>query len=188
MSHARTHEPGARITRDEFLARVEQQPSGRYERIDGIVVAMAPERAAHVRRKHAACNALQRALRDAGLTTCEALTDGMTVSVKDSDFKPDAMLRCGPELPGNATRAPDPMILVELPSPGSGTRDRATKLRTCLKLPTVRHYLVTWPEELRIVRHSRRPGDEIATDTFLAGPMALDPPGTAVTVEAFYED
>jgi Uma2 family endonuclease len=188
MSYARTHEPDARITRDEFLAWVEQQPTGRYERVDGIVVAMAPERAAHVRRKHAACNALQRALRDAGLTTCEALTDGMTVSVEDSDFKPDALLRCGPELPGNATHVPDPMILVEVLSPDSGTRDRATKLRACFKLPTVQHYLIVWPEDRRIVRHSRRPGDESATDTFLAGPIALDPPGTAVTVEAFYED
>ena len=42
------------MTREAFLAWVEQQPSGRFEGIDGIVVAMAPERALHNLRKGAA--------------------------------------------------------------------------------------------------------------------------------------
>lgn len=126
MARAPTHEPEAPMTWEEFLAWVDQQPSGRFERIDGIVVAMAPERISHIRRKGLARDALRRAIREAGLASCEALADGATVQVENSDFIPDALLRCGAHLPGDATRVPDPLVLVEVPSPDSGSRDRAT--------------------------------------------------------------
>jgi Uma2 family endonuclease len=188
MAHDQTHEPETPMTREEFLAWVEQQPSGRFERIDGIVVAMAPERASHNRRKRAARNALQWAASKAGVTSCEAFADGMTVQVENSDFEPDALLRCGPPLPGDATKVSDPVVLVEVLSPDSGTRDRATKLRPYFKLPSVHHYLIVWPDEQRIVHHARMPNDQIATRVFAAGDIRLDPPGITVTVEEFYVD
>ena len=141
-ARAQTHEPETPMTREEFLAWVEQQPAGRFERIDGIVVAMAPERASHNLRKGSARDALRRAIREAGLTSCQVFGDGMTVQVENSDFEPDALLRCGPLLPGDATKVSDPLVLVEVLSPDSGTRDRATKLRAYFKLPTVQHYLI----------------------------------------------
>lgn len=188
MARAQIYEPEAPMSREEFLAWVTQQPAGRYERIDGVVVAMAPERVSHNRCKRAAQSALERAVTEAGLTSCEVFADGMTVRVEDSDFEPDALLRCGPRLPGDATRVADPMVLVEVLSPDSGTRDRATKLRAYFKLPSVRHYLIVWPDEPRIVRHSRMADGEIATEVFVAGPIALGPPGISVAVEEFYVD
>jgi Uma2 family endonuclease len=188
MARAQTYEPEAPMTREEFLAWVDQQPSGRFERIDGIVVAMAPERASHNLRKGAARDALRRALREAGLASRQVFGNGMTVQVENSDFEPDALLRCGPPLPGDATRVSDPLILVEVLSPDSGTRDRATKLRAYFKLPSVQHYLIVWPDEQRIVRHSRLPNDQIATQIFTSGEISLDPPGAAVSVEEFYAD
>ena len=188
MAHAQTHEPETAMTREEFLAWVEQQPTGRFERIDGIVVAMAPERISHIRRKASARDGLRRAVRDAGLTCCEVFPDGVSVRVENSDFEPDALLRCGPRLPGDATHAPDPLVLIEVLSPDSGTRDRATKLRAYFKLPSVQHYLIVWPEEQRIVHHARLPSNEIATEVFLSGEISLTPPGIVVTVEEFYAD
>lgn len=188
MARARIHEPETPMTREEFLAWVERQPSGRFERIDGIVVAMAPERASHNLRKGAARDALRRALREAGLTSCQVFGDGMTIQVGDCDFEPDALLRCGPTLPGNSTHVSDPLILAEVLSPDSGTRDRATKLRAYFRLPSVRHYLIVWPDEPRIVRHSRLPDGGVATQVFGSGPIRLDPPGITITVEEFYLD
>nr|UXE44777.1 hypothetical protein Hi04_10k_c377_00006 [uncultured bacterium] len=188
MARAQTHEPETPMTREEFFAWAERQPSGRFERIDGIVVAMAPERASHNLRKGSARDGLRRAVREAGLTSCQVFGDGMTVQVENSDFEPDAVLRCGPLLPGNATRVSDPLVLVEVLSPDSGTRDRATKLRAYFRLPSVQHYLIVWPDEQRIVRHSRMPNGEIATQIFTSGPMSLDPPGITLTVEEFYVD
>lgn len=188
MARPQTHEPEAPMTREEFLAWVEQQPSGRFERIDGIVVAMAPERASHNLRKGAARDALRRSVRDAGLTSCQVFGDGMTVQVEDSDYEPDALLHCGPRLPGDSTKVSDPLVLVEVLCPDSGTRDRATKLRAYFKLPSVQHYLIVWPEERRIVRHSRMPNDQVTTQIFVSGEIGLDPPGLTVTVEEFYVD
>ena len=73
-------------------------------------------------------------------------------------------------------------------SPDSGTRDRATKLRAYFKLPSVRHYLIVWPDEQRIVRHSRMANDQVATQIFVSGEIRLDPPGIMVAVEEFYLD
>ncbi len=83
MAHARPHEPETPMSRTEFLAWINQQPSGRFERIDGIVLAMAPERAAHNLRKGAARDALRRAINNAGLTSCQVFGDGVTVPVED---------------------------------------------------------------------------------------------------------
>ena len=188
MARVQTHEPESPMTREEFQAWVEQQPSGRFERIDGIVVAMAPERASHNLCKGAARDALRRAVREAGLTSCQVFGDGMTVHVEDSDFEPDALLRCGPPLPGDATTISDPLVLVEVLSPDSGTRDRATKLRAYFKLPSVQHYLIVWPDEQRIVRHSRMPNEQVATQILASGEIQFDPPGITMTVEEFYVD
>jgi Uma2 family endonuclease len=187
-ARAPAHEPETPMSRDEFLAWVEQQPSDRFERIDGIVVAMAPERASHNLRKGAVRDALRRAIQEAGLTSCQIFGDGMTVQVEDSDFEPDALLRCGPRLADDATKVSDPLILIEVLSPDSGTRDRATKLRAYFKLPSVQHYLIVWPEEQRIVRHSRLPDGQIATQIFASGELPLDPPGIMVSVEEIYGD
>jgi Uma2 family endonuclease len=176
------------MTREEFLAWVDQQPSGRFERIDGIVVAMAPERLSHNRRKGAARDALPRAAREAGLSSCETFVSGVAVQVENSDFEPDALLRCGPRLPGNATRVSDPLVLVEVLSPDSGTTDRATKLRAYFKLPSVQHYLIVWPDEQRIVHHARLPNGNLSTQIFVSGEIRLDPPGITITVEEFYTD
>ena len=111
MARAQTHEPETPMSREEFLSWVDQQPSGRFERIDGIVVAMAPERASHNLRKGAARDALRRAIREAGLTSCQVFGDGMTVQVENSDFEPDALLHCGPPLQGDAIESPTPWCL-----------------------------------------------------------------------------
>jgi Uma2 family endonuclease len=188
MSRAETCESEAPMTREEFLAWASQQPSGRFERIDGFVVAKAPERVAHNRRKRAARDALRRAVRAAGLTTCEAFADGITVEVENSDFEPDAVLHCGPRLPGDSTKVPDPVVLVEVLSLDSGTRDRATKRRAYFRLPSVQHYLIVWPEQERFVRHSRVADDQVVTEVHVAGVIPLEPPGITVTVEEFYAD
>ncbi len=89
------------MSREAFLGWVKQQPTGRYERIDGVVLVRAPERASHNLRKGAARDGLRRAVREAGQGSCEVFGDSMTVSVEDSDFELDVLLRCGPWLPGD---------------------------------------------------------------------------------------
>ena len=187
-NRAELQEPDFRMGREEFRTWVEQQSRGRYERIDGVVVAMAPERSGHNLCKAAAREELRRAVRAAGMP-CQVWTDGMTIEVGDSDFEPDAVMRCGtPNLPRDTTVVPDPLLIVEVLSPSTSGIDRSLKLREYFRLPSLHHYLIVWPDTPRIVRHFRTASGNIETRLFTTGRMPLDPPGIIVSVEAFYEE
>ena len=56
--------PQTLFTADDFLAWSESQP-GRYELVDGVVVAQAAERASHAKMKLAVCVALRDAIAQA---------------------------------------------------------------------------------------------------------------------------
>jgi Uma2 family endonuclease len=60
------------FTADAFIAWALEQPTGRYELDNGIVVAMAPERVSHARAKCQTWLALRTAIAARGLG-CEAL-------------------------------------------------------------------------------------------------------------------
>jgi Uma2 family endonuclease len=187
MGRPLIHEPETRMTREEYRAWAERQPSGRFERIAGIVVAMAPERAAHNLRKASARDALRRAVQAAGLPH-QVFTDGMTIEVGESDYDPDAVLRCGERLSSDAIAVPDPLVIVEVLSPTTSGIDRGLKLRDYFTLPSLQHYLIVWPETSRIVHHSRLPTGGLATEVLTAGELRLDPPGITLMVEDFYAD
>jgi Uma2 family endonuclease len=188
MPRAMIYEPDDRMTREAYRAWASRQPSYRFERIEGVVVAMAPERMGHIRRKRSACEALRAAVAKAGLR-CEVFADGATVEVGDSDYAPDAVLRCGEDrLPDDAIAVPDPLVIVEVLSPGTSGVDRGLKLRDYFRVPSVRHYLIVWPETRRIVHHARRPDGDVTTERLTAGHIILDPPGLTVPFDDFYLD
>lgn len=75
-------EPPGRMTVEEFLDWAILQPGGRYELMDGEIVAMAPEPVAHARLKAGIWRALDDQIRERGLP-CEAYPDGMTVEIDE---------------------------------------------------------------------------------------------------------
>ena len=172
-------------SREEYRAWCAAQPRGRFERVDGQIVKMAAERAGHVRVKTAVFLALARAIRAAGVE-CEAFTDGLTIETGDNDYEPDAVVNCGPRIADDAIAAPNPVIVVEVLSPGTQSTDTGGKLAGYFLVPSVMHYLIVHPTR-RIVTHHRRVGDRIETLPIVNGPLTLDPPGIVVEVEAFYE-
>jgi Uma2 family endonuclease len=93
------------MTREEYRAWAEQQPVGRFERINGVAVAMARERVVHSQRKMLIWRALAQAAQEAGLR-CEVFTSGVMVEVDDSDFEPDAVVHCGAS-PSNSSHSRD---------------------------------------------------------------------------------
>jgi len=188
VSRVLIHEPEARMTREAYRTWAEQQPLGRFERIEGVVVAMAPERAAHNLRKASAYTVLRAAAQRAGLP-CQVFTDGMTIEVGDSDYEPDAVLRCGADrLPADTMIVPDPVVIVEVLSPSTAGVDRSLKLRDYFRVPSLRHYLIVWPEVRRIVRHSRLMDQDIDTKLFISGTISLDPPGLSLAFDDCYID
>jgi Uma2 family endonuclease len=166
------------MTADEFIVWAMEQPEGqRYELVDGEVIGMAPERAAHARVKGRIYVALGAAIRAAG-APCEAFPDGMAVRVDaDTVFEPDALVRCGAPLDDNAIEVVDPMIVVEVVSPSSSSRDAGTKLEGYFRLPSVRHYLIVTIRNRAVIHHQRDEAGGITTRIIRDGPIRLDPPG-----------
>ena len=81
------------FTADEFIAWALEQPAGRFELSNGVVVAMAPERASHNQAKLNTAVALRGAIGARGLP-CRAMTDGMAVRIDDRTvYEPDALVR-----------------------------------------------------------------------------------------------
>ena len=177
--------PDRVYSRDEFRRWYGKQASGRYERIDGRIVAMAPERIAHLRVKSAIWLALRNAVRSAGVA-CEAVPDGATVETGESDYEPDALVNCGEPLAGDTATAPHPLIIVEVRSPGTASADTGGKLAGYFQVPSVAHYLIVHATR-RLVTHHRRTPDGIDTRIIAGGGIVMDPPGITITIEEIYE-
>lgn len=166
----------ARMDVDEFL-RWAQDQSGRYELDDGQVFAMSPEQMKHLRVKALVHTALARAVSTAG-STCEALPDGSTVRVDEGTaYEPDAVVYCGPRLPGEAVEVPAPTIVVEVLSPSTAYRDVGRKLVGYFQIVSVQHYLIVDPDRPVVVHHQRGEDGLIRTRIVTGGMLRLDPPG-----------
>lgn len=177
-----------RLDVDAYLERYAGIP-GRRELVDGQVVEMAAERVRHTRTKALIWAELRRAVRVAGVP-CEAFTDGITVRIDEHDAcEPDALVNCGDPPDDDALEAPAPVIVVEVVSPSSVGLDSVGKLDGYFRVPSVRHYLVVTADTRRIV-HFERDADGAPRAAIVPADasLALDPPGIALDVAAFFAD
>jgi Uma2 family endonuclease len=167
-----------RMTADEFIAWAMQRPeTEHYELVAGEVVAMAPERVAHVRGKQRMFRALEDAIAAARLP-CEAFVDGVGVQVDEATvYQPDALVRRGPPLAGETVKILDPLIVVDVLSPSRRAVDTGVKFTDYFRLPSVRHYLIVRAETRTIIHHRRDDAGTIQTRIVRHGPLTLDPPG-----------
>lgn len=174
------------FTADEFITWALDQAAGRFELDNGTIVAMAPERVNHTRAKRNATIALHNAIAARGLA-CEVLPDGASVRVNDrSVYEPDVLVRCGPQLPGDAIEANDPVIIVEVVSPSSRGVDRGVKLASYFLLPTVRHYLIVDTDKRVVIHHQRGENGRIEVQILHDGSLTLDPPGLTLEVQDIF--
>ena len=175
----------AEMTVDEFLAWAEKRP-GRYELFRGTVFAMTPERAGHAEVKFAIQTAFANEIRIRGLA-CHMLPDGMTVRIDETTaHEPDAVVYCGPRLPGSALEVPNPVVVVEVLSPSTRHIDAEIKLAGYFRLPSVLHYLVVDPDRPLIIHHARGTGDAILTRIVSEGTLTLEPPGIVLALADIY--
>ena len=173
------------MTVDEFLAWAEGQ-DGRWELYRGVPYAMAPERTRHGEVKFAVQMALVQGIRKAGLP-CHMLPDGATVRVaEDTAHEPDALVYCGPKLPGDAIEVPAPIIVVEVSSPSTRKIDATLKLAGYFRLASVEHFLIVNPNAPPMVHHQRQPDGTILTRLVGDGTLKLDPPGIEIAVSEIF--
>ncbi len=176
-----------KMTVDEFLAWAAEETPGRYELVDGEIQAMAPERVVHLQVKLAIHVALLTAIERAGLP-CSVLPDGATVRVSESTaYEPDALVYCGPEKPGGDIEVRDPVIVVEVLSPGTRRIDLSVKLEGYFRVESIRHYLIFDTERRFIIHHAKDESGVIQTRFVRGGSFALDPPGFVLEFEACFK-
>ena len=170
---------------DEFLAWAEGR-EGRWELHDGRVVSMSPERVSHTEAKGEAYATLRAAIRKAG-APCRALPDGATIRISArTAFEPDALVYCGPRLAHEALECPNPIVVVEVLSPGTAANDHGRKLEGYFSVPSVVHYRIVDAEARRAIHHRRGNGDVIETRILGEGPLRLDPPGLEFDVQDLF--
>lgn len=77
---------------------------------------------------------------------------------KDIDkAKPDVVVRCGPA--GTGTSVTDPLVVVEVLSPTTIDIDRGPKLDFYKSLPTVRHIVLIYQDQMRVEHYRRAEAD-----------------------------
>ncbi|MCF6198981.1 MAG: Uma2 family endonuclease [Hyphomicrobiaceae bacterium] len=176
-----------RMTVDEFLLWACEQP-GRYELIDGIPVAMSPERVRHTKIKGTTYLALTGAIKrsDSG---CSVLTDGATVRINDHvSYEPDALVYCGDDPSDDDLEVLEPVIIVEVLSPSTRHVDTGSKFIGYFNVSSVQHYLIIDTEQKIVIHHARDKEGQITSASRGEGTLNLDPPGLEVKVRAFFED
>ncbi len=179
--------PREPMTVDGFLRWQETRPeTEHYELVNGEVVAMAPQTAAHAEVKARLWAALNRALTAASLP-CRAYPDGMTVRIDENTaYEPDALVHCGPRVRADSLEIPDPVIVCEVLSPTTRGRDAGVKLADYFRLPSIGHYLIVEATLARVIHHRRRPDGVIETGVVTSGTLDLDPPGLRLEIADIY--
>jgi Uma2 family endonuclease len=178
--------PKNKMTADEFLVWAEGLPkeAGKFELWDGDVIVkhgpagqMNAERSQHWEVKGAAYRSLHDAIRRAGLP-CFAAIDGASVRfASDKLVEPDVLVYCGEKVPRDVLEVPNPLIVVEVLSPSTGSFDMGAKMQGYFALASVHHFLIIDPDRPLLIHHKRGAGDAIET-RIVSGPnLRLDPPG-----------
>ena len=146
--------PPLRMTVDEFLAWAPAR-DGRWELIDGRPIKMPSETFDHIDAKFFVCLVLKQLAAASG-GSLHVLSDGATVRIDPHNAnEPDALVYAGQKRAGRSIELPDPIIVVEVVSPGSHRRDKVRKRRDYFSLVSVEHYLVVEPEERAVLHFDR---------------------------------
>ncbi|MBE7244244.1 MAG: Uma2 family endonuclease [Actinomycetospora chiangmaiensis] len=138
----------ARMGVEEYKRWLEPRPDEeRWELLDGEPVLMAPPSARHQR---IVTNLVKRLDTLAEKRGCGAYPGLAILSAAMDDYAPypDVVVHCGPMPPTGF--ADDPLMIVEVLSPGTMTNDRGRKLAFYGTVPSLQSLLIVYQNEPRI--------------------------------------
>jgi Uma2 family endonuclease len=144
------------VTIETFDTFVEAQADATlFELVDGVIVMMTNPTEAHEQIAGNVGAPLKLAMDARG---CRTYQGGMRFQrsddVRDIDKpRPDVVVRCGPV--GTKAYITDPLVVIEVLSPSTMDTDRGRKLDFYKSLPTVRHIVFIYQDQMR-VEHYRR--------------------------------
>ncbi|ACJ00272.1 Uma2 family endonuclease [Rhodospirillum centenum] len=162
---------------DTFIAWEDQQPE-KHQLVGGEVYAMVGGALAHAAIALNMAVALRNRLR----RPCQVFVSDVKVRVDaaSSVYYPDVVVSCaGQDMRGTVLR--DPVLVVEVLSPGTAAFDRMKKRADYATLPSVRYVLLVETEE-RLVELDRREGGDWLRET-VTGEGRLDFPELGVSLD-----
>ncbi len=174
-----------RMTVNEFLPWSKQQPE-RWELFDGVPLAMSPERVIHGDTKYRAARVFDDALAKARVPCRFVLVSAAVRVDARNSYQPDVLVYCGEPVAGDALEVPNPVIVVEVLSPGNAITDLRDKLQGYFRIASIQHYLVIDPDKRLVIHHARGHDDVVGTRFVTTGQITLDPPGLSLTVADFF--
>jgi Uma2 family endonuclease len=173
------------MTVAEFLPWAKQQPE-RWELFDGVPMAMSPERIVHGDTKYRAARAFDAAIAKARVP-CRFVLDSAAVRIDTrNSYQPDLLVYCGEAISGEAVEVPEPVVVVEVLSPGNAITDLRDKLLGYFRVPSIQRYLVIDPDKRLVIHHARGRDDVVGTRFLSDRQVALDPPGLALNIADFF--
>ena len=174
----------ARMRVAEYRRWLEPRPDEeRWELLDGEAVLMAPPSARHQR---IVTNLLKHLDTLAERRGCGAYPGLAILSAALDDYAPypDVVVHCGPVPPTGYVD--DPLVIVEVLSPGTMINDRGRKLAFYSTVPSLQSLLIAYQDEARIEVWRRDAGWTMR----VAGPgesIALPELGGALPVRDAYD-
>jgi Uma2 family endonuclease len=177
---------------DDFEELLLDRPADeKWELIGGRVVrGRVGARWEHNRIIQNIASALLVQLRAKG-SNCRPYAETFWLKEKALDLKvfPDVMVRCGPLAPG-AAELSDPVVVIEVTSPGSQGRDRVEKWGLYQKLPSVQHYVLITRDRPHVEVFSRSEkgwsGFEVVEG--LGGSLSLPAIAFSMALSEIYRD
>ena len=115
---------------------------------------------------------------------CTVMVDGAQILTDEISAIPDVVVTCTP-IDHSTPVIAEPVIIVEVMSPGSEINDTGLRWLAYRKIPSLRHYLVL-AQDRRLVHIHSRAGD-IWRERFVSeGSVDLDDPPLRLEVDALY--
>ena len=184
MALALRRDPGMRVA--EYQAWVDHRPDEeRWELIDGAPLLMAPQSERHQQIVANLIRHLRPLGRDRG---CRAIPGIAVLSDVMDTFAPipDVVVRCGPPLKDGYAR--DPVLVAEVLSPSTMSRDRGLKTDFYRSIASLRIFLIVYQDEPR-VEVWRRGSEGWSFGAHTIGDVIDGPePGSRLAVADIYDD
>jgi Uma2 family endonuclease len=134
----------------------------------------------------AVARALDEAIAKAGVK-CRFVLDSAAVKIDPhSSYQPDVMVYYGEPVSGDALVIPNPVIVVEVLSPGNAIKDLRDKLQGYFLVASIQHYLIVDPDKRIVIHHARGHDDVVATRIVSEGRISLEPPGLMFELVAVF--
>lgn len=148
MAPARQFVEPARYTEEQYLAW-EVEATEKSEYIDGEIRAMSGGTEPHASIPMSIAALLWNGLRG---KACRVLSSDMKIWTAGAFYYPDLSVVCGTSIyrNGNKHVVTNPIVVIEVLSPGTEPKDRGEKFIRYLQIETLRSYLLVTQTEARV--------------------------------------